>query len=73
VEIRTVASRQVPLSAGDQADVHLFVDGSVIEMIIGGRESYTRRFYIPGGPDIAVELRGAAIKAQAWSMKAAVI
>jgi len=53
--------------------VHLFVDGSVIEMIIGSRESYTRRFYIPGGPDIAVELRGAAIKAQAWSMKAAVI
>lgn len=68
----SVASRQVPLSAGDQAEVHLFVDGSVIETIIGGREGYTSRFYIPGGPDIAVELRGTAIKAQAWSMKAAV-
>jgi beta-fructofuranosidase len=67
----SVASRQIPLSSGDQPDVHLFVDGSVIEAIIGGREGYTTRFYIPNGPDITVKLRGAHVKAQAWSVKPA--
>ena len=68
----SVASRHIPLFAGDHPDVHLFVDGSVIEAIIGGREGYTHRFYIPGGPDITVEVRGARAKAQAWSIKSAV-
>lgn len=65
----TVASRLIPLSAGDQPDVHLFVDGSVIEAIIGGREGYTTRFYIPDHPDITVKLYGAGIEAKGWSVK----
>jgi beta-fructofuranosidase len=67
----TVASRSISLSAGDPPGVHLYVDGSVIEAIIGGREGYTTRFYIPGSPDVTVQLRGAHVKAQAWSIKPA--
>jgi len=68
----SVSSRHIPVSTGDQPDVHLFVDGSVIEAIIGGREGYTKRFYIQGRPDITVEVRGEGAKAQAWSIKSAV-
>jgi beta-fructofuranosidase len=68
----SVESRDIALSPGDTPDVHLFVDGSVIEVIVGGREGYTKRFYIHGGPDITVEVRGASAKARAWSVKPAV-
>ncbi|HEY4145965.1 glycoside hydrolase family 32 protein [Pinirhizobacter sp.] len=66
----SAASRRIPLSVGDEPSVHLFVDGSVIEAVIGKREGYTTRFYIKNAPDITVEVRGEGVRAQAWSVSA---
>ncbi|MFP5267283.1 MAG: glycoside hydrolase family 32 protein [Acidobacteriota bacterium] len=63
--------REIALSAEDQPRVHLYVDGSVVEAILGGRVGYTKRFYYTGAaPEIAVRILGkGALDLQAWKIE----
>jgi len=61
------------LEDGDAPVVHAFVDGSVIEVILGQRIGYTKRFYFEGSvaPGIDVRVAGSSgIKLSAWKIKA---
>jgi hypothetical protein len=47
------------------------VDGSVIELILGGRIGYTKRFYYAGAaPDVPVfaESQDESVEISAWSI-----
>ena len=50
--------REIALAPGDSPSLHAYVDGSVIELILGERIGYTKRFYYEGktAPDITVSL-----------------
>jgi beta-fructofuranosidase len=52
--------REVALQPADLPTLHAFVDGSVVELILGERIGYTKRFYFdsPQAPDIAVVATG---------------
>jgi hypothetical protein len=44
------------------------VDGSVIELVLGGRCGYTKRFYYEGAaPGVAVKAEG-EVKLAAWAV-----
>ena len=58
----------------DELAVHLFMDGSVAEVIANEAEAYTKRFYYAGSkaPDIEATLKGASGKVrdlQLWTVK----
>jgi hypothetical protein len=57
--------------AGDLPVVHAYVDGSVIELILGERIGYTKRFYYTElvAPDIVVVVDG-IVTMEAWRVKA---
>jgi beta-fructofuranosidase len=60
---------EVVLEAGDEPTVHGFVDGSVIELILGERIGYTKRFYYTGAaPDVKVYAGGGTVKMEAWTI-----
>lgn len=63
--------RVIALEASDRAVVHAFVDGSVVEAILGERVGWTKRFYFAGGvaPDVVVVAEGAE-KMLGWRVKA---
>ncbi len=63
--------KTIALEPGDAATVHGFVDGSVMELIVGGRVGLTKRFYYTEtvAPDIVVVADGAA-RMEAWRVKA---
>ena len=63
--------REIALSAEDQPGVHLYVDGSVVEAILGERVGYTKRFYYAGAaPEIAVRILGKGeLDLQAWKIE----
>jgi beta-fructofuranosidase len=67
----TADGKEILLEAGDPPTVHGYVDGSVIEVILGERVGCTRRFYYPEpvAPDIEVWAVGGAVSAHAWKMK----
>ena len=62
--------KTVALEAGDEPVVHGFVDGSVIEVMLGGRVGVTKRFYYGGtvAPDIVVVAEGVE-RLEAWRVK----
>jgi len=62
--------REIVLEPGDMPSVHAFVDGSVIEMILGDRVGYTKRFYYDGpAPDVFfIATRAAPLKLDAWNV-----
>lgn len=65
----TAEGREVLLQPEDAPRLHGFVDASVIEMNVGGRVGYTKRFYTTGAtaPDITVFARGGgALSLEAW-------
>lgn len=64
--------KEVKLQAGDVPMLHAFVDGSVIEVILGERIGYTKRFYYTGttAPDIRVWAQGSEIRMDAWKIAA---
>ncbi len=66
-----VAEKVIALDVGDRPVVHAFVDGSVVEVILGERVGVTKRFYYTEGvaPDIVVVADGTA-KVEAWRVKA---
>ena len=63
--------KQIELQPNDVPKVHLYVDGSVIEVILGERIGYTKRFYYTGpAPDIEVAVTGMSnVALQAWKMQ----
>ena len=65
--------RLVPLDARDEPQLHFFVDGSVIELIVNGKVGYTKRFYYEQSiaPEIALHVSGvvgALPKLSAWEV-----
>jgi beta-fructofuranosidase len=63
--------KQIALQPDDLPELHAFVDGSVIELIVGERIGYTKRFYYPGSlaPDIVVHASGlGSVRLDAWKI-----
>lgn len=60
----------VTLPSTDLPKAHAFVDGSVIELVLNERISYTKRFYYPGrvAPDVTVHLTGTSPRVDAWAI-----
>lgn len=48
------------LTPGQPLELHLFLDGSVIELIADNQAAFTKRFYYPGqtAPEIAISITG---------------
>jgi beta-fructofuranosidase len=65
-----VDGKTVSLEPTDSPSIHAYVDGSVIEVIVGQRIGYTKRFYYPGAiaPDISVQVSGATATLRAWTI-----
>lgn len=63
--------RVIALEAGDAPVVHGYVDGSVVEVMLGERVGLTKRFYYTNavGPDIVVVGNG-SVSMEGWRMKA---
>jgi beta-fructofuranosidase len=67
----TADDKEISLEPGDSPTLHAFVDGSVIELILGERIGYTKRFYTTRStaPDIVVAATGAGdVALQAWKI-----
>jgi beta-fructofuranosidase len=63
--------QEIALQPEDTPQLHAYVDGSVIELIVSQREGYTRRFYYSQttAPDITVRIiGGASMTAYAWKI-----
>jgi beta-fructofuranosidase len=63
--------KEIKLEVGDVPTIHAYVDGSVIEVILGERIGYTKRFYYTDGiaPDITASVTGAPrIMLDAWKI-----
>lgn len=67
----TSAGIEIPLQPNDAPTLHAFVDGSVIELILGERIGYTKRFYYRGlvAPDIIARTNVESAKMSAWKIK----
>ena len=67
----TADGNEIPLQAGDTPTLHAFVDGSVIELILGERIGYIKRFYYTEStaPDINVRTNVENAKMSAWKIK----
>ncbi len=68
----TTDGHEVVLNPGDEPSLHAFVDGSVIEMILGQRIGYTKRFYYPQpiAPDVSAQLSpGTNTTLNAWTIR----
>jgi beta-fructofuranosidase len=67
-----VDGKEIALQASDPPALHLFVDGSVIELIVGERIGYTKRFYYDGAtaPDVraSVVSSGDGVQLNAWKI-----
>ena len=50
----------VPRSEKENLEIHLYIDGSVIELFLNERVAYTKRFYYSGGraPDVCLKWEG---------------
>lgn len=66
-----VDGKEIALEPNDTPQLHAYVDGSVIEVILSQRAGYTRRFYYSktSVPDIKVRvIGGTQITASAWKI-----
>jgi beta-fructofuranosidase len=61
---------EIALEPGDLPTLHAFVDGSVVELILGERIGYTKRFYYEGptAPDVLALASGGGVKMTAWKI-----
>jgi beta-fructofuranosidase len=64
-------AKEIPMLPGETPKLHVYVDGSVICVLINERVGYTKRFYYSQkqAPDITVTFQGEGIQAQAWKVK----
>jgi len=65
------AGDEIKLEVGDIPSIHLYADGSVLELILGQRVGCTKRFYFgsSAAPDLMVQTTGAPVGLDAWSVK----
>jgi beta-fructofuranosidase len=65
----TADGKDIALEPTDEPTLHAFVDGSVIELILGQRIGYTKRFYYPEktAPDVQVSLSAGTLNA--WKIR----
>jgi beta-fructofuranosidase len=63
--------KETVLEPNDTPTLHAFVDGSVIEVILGERIGYTRRFYSTDSPapDVVARSEGAHTSLRAWKIR----
>lgn len=66
----TADGNPVTLPAVDLPKAHVFVDGSVVELVINERISYTKRFYYSGSvaPEVSVHVTRAGARLDAWTL-----
>ncbi len=67
----TADGHTIALQPGDDPQVHAFLDGSVLEMNLGERVGYTKRFYYADStaPNVSVVATGRQpLKLQAWKI-----
>jgi beta-fructofuranosidase len=59
------------MEGSDIPEVHAFVDGSVVEVMLSRRVGYTKRFYYPGAiaPDITIRTNGLKDILKAWTIQ----
>lgn len=64
----TANGSSIHLQPEDLPTVHAFIDGSVIEIVLSERITYTKRFYYPGdiAPDVTVQVAGEGATLRAW-------
>ena len=65
---------RVPIAAGDAVEAHIYIDGSVAELIVNGSAAFTKRFYYAGNEAPAVSLHidghaGALRDLRVWDLK----
>jgi sucrose-6-phosphate hydrolase SacC (GH32 family) len=50
----------IHLATGEPLQLHFYIDGSVIELLVNNQVTCTKRFYYPGptAPEIAVSITG---------------
>jgi beta-fructofuranosidase len=68
----TADGKEIALEPADEPTLHAFVDGSVIELILGQRIGYTKRFYYSEktAPDVQALLSaGSAASLSAWKIR----
>lgn len=66
-----IDDKEIALQPKDTPTLHAFVDGSVIELILGDRIGYTKRFYYEGttAPDVMVHATGTGeVKMTGWKI-----
>jgi beta-fructofuranosidase len=64
--------KEIKLQPNDAPVIHAYIDGSVIEVILGERIGYTKRFYFtaPTAPEIQLSAMGAGLTSmEAWRMR----
>ena len=62
---------EVHLRPQDSPVVHMFADGSVLELFISGLAARTVRFYFQGesAPDVTVQVEGSPVTLQGWTLR----
>jgi len=65
-----VKNTRIALQSRDLPSVHMFFDGSVLEVLLAKRVGLIERFYYEGdtAPDIALQIAGKKLQAQAWDL-----
>jgi beta-fructofuranosidase len=66
----TADGKEISLEPNDLPSLHAFVDGSVIELILGERIGYTKRFYYTGttAPDVYAKVRDNGVEVSGWKI-----
>lgn len=56
-----VDGKKLPIEPSDQLELHAYIDGSVIELMINRQAAYTKRFYYEGSqaPEIRIQITDA--------------
>jgi beta-fructofuranosidase len=69
--IFTANGNEIALHPDDTPSLHAFVDGSVIELILGERIGFTKRFYYTEStaPDIEAKASGIHVSLDAWKIR----
>jgi len=67
----TADGHEIVLEAADEPMLHLYVDGSVVELMVSERIGYTKRFYYAQktAPDVQARVVGTGVKVNAWKIK----
>ena len=66
----TTDGSQITLQPNDLPSLHAFVDGSVIELILGERIGYTKRFYYSSttAPDVYAKVLDNEVEMKGWKI-----